>query len=256
MTSHAKPPVEISVVVPAYNESLRIGSSLDQMLSQLRGGSRSFEVIVVDDGSSDATAERVRGRSDPEVVVLQSDSNHGKGASVRKGVARSRGGRVLLADADYAISFDYLRRFMELVDRGADVVCASKALPESKALSTQPFHRRPLGRLFNIWVRTLGLSSLKDTQCGFKLFRGDVARELFSLSRVNGFVFDVEIVFLARRSGYLIKEEPVQWKHVPMSHVRAMSSGLSMFRELVRLRVDAWLGRYRLLNTVRRGTAR
>lgn len=247
-------PLDLSVVVPAYNESRRIDSSLDAMLGFLRSRMESFEILIVDDGSDDRTAASVTERREPEVIVLQSDSNHGKGASVRKGVARSRGQRVLLADADYPISFEYLTAFERRLDEGYDIVCGSKSMPESKAMSAQPMHRRPLGRLFNVWVRLLGLSTFRDTQCGFKLFRGDVARELFRQSRVDGFVFDVEILFLARSMGYRAKEDPVRWSHVPLSQVRALSNGLEMFVDLLRLRIDIWRGRYRPAEPVDRGS--
>ena len=227
----------LSIIIPAYNESRRIQATLDRVLAYLRGRRRSFEILVVDDGSQDATAESVRLRGEPEVVVLVSPANRGKGAAVRRGVAASKGENVLLTDADLSVPIEDIERLEPLLEGGAAVVCGSRGLPDSRILIPQPGYRQRMGRTFNWILRRLSLSNFRDTQCGFKLFRGSAARRIFSLCRVDGFAFDVEVLFLAQRMGYRAAEVPVRWQHVPESRVHPVLDASRMFFDVVWLRL-------------------
>lgn len=234
----------LSVVIPAYNEATRIHPSLDQVLTYLRARRCSFEVLVADDGSSDGTVEEVRRRGEPEVRVLPASRNEGKGAAVRRGVFASRGELVLVTDADQAISIEEVARFEEYLENGFALACGSRGLLDSRALTPLPFFRVRLGKTFNWIVRIVGLSDFRDTQCGFKLFRGRVAREIFSRCRANGFAYDVESLYIARQLGYRIVEVPVPWRHVPESRVHPLYHAIDMLWEVIRIRVAAWRGHY------------
>jgi len=226
----------LSVVVPAYNEAARIQPTLDRIFNHLRRRGRPFEVLVVDDGSTDGTAERVDERAEPELRVIRSPRNEGKGAAVRRGVIASRGGLVLLTDADLSTPIEALERLEALLSEGAALVCGSRGLAASNIVEHQPFYRERMGKTFNRLVRLLGLTSFRDTQCGFKLFRGEAARDIFSRSRLNGFAFDVEVLYLARRLGYRALEVPVDWRHVPESRVHPLKDSARMLRDVIRLR--------------------
>ena len=231
-------PPSISVVIPAYNEEARLGPTVTRVRDHLLARGGDFEVIVVDDGSRDRTiavAEEA-GAGDPRVQVIAQPANRGKGAAVRAGMLAATGDRVLFSDADLATPIEELAKLEARMDAGADVVIASRALPDSDIRTRQHPAREMMGRTFNVVVRTLLLGGIKDTQCGFKLFRREVARDLFGRATVDGFAFDVEILWLARDS-YRIDEMPVVWHHVEESKVSPGSDAARMFVDLVRLRL-------------------
>ena len=234
----------LSVVVPAFDEAERIAKTLDALVAYFEGYDQPFEILVVDDGSRDATRAIVETRQDDAVRVLRLPRNEGKGAAVRLGVAASLGERVLVSDADLAFPLSQFPRFHDRLVEGHEVVCGSRELPGSEALTPLPFHRRRMGQTFNWFVRTLGLTRSKDTQCGFKLFDGEAARDIFSRCRVNRFAFDVELLFVAARLSYKITEVPVAWRHVPESRVHPVIDACRMFADLLRIRLAAWMGRY------------
>jgi dolichyl-phosphate beta-glucosyltransferase len=234
----------LSVVIPAYNEAGRIQSTLDELLAYFRVMGKSFEVLVVDDGSRDRTAEEVERKSEPEVRVLRLARNKGKGAAVKRGVAVSRGEIVLLNDADSAFPIEQFERFRDRLDNGCDIAVGSRELPESSALTRLPFHRKRMGQTFNWLVRSMGLSHLKDTQCGFKLCRGSVVREVFSHCHINRFAFDVEWLYVARRLGYRVDEVPIAWRHVPVSRVHPVYDAARMLADIIRIRLRSWVGAY------------
>ena len=230
-------------MIPAFNEAARVSSTLDQILAHLRARATAFEVIVVDDGSTDGTSGVVRQRRDAEVRLLQLAGNQGKGAAVRRGVMESRGVRILVTDADLSAPVDELKRLEEALESGVDIACGSRGLPGSTIVTSQPVYRRQMGNTFNLILRLLGLTTLRDTQCGFKLFRGPVAKNVFARCTLCGFAFDVECLFVAHRLGYRVREIPVSWGHVPESRVHAITDSARMLRDVVRLRVAAWRGR-------------
>ncbi|MGB9906711.1 MAG: dolichyl-phosphate beta-glucosyltransferase [Candidatus Saccharicenans sp.] len=230
--------IYLSVVVPAYNEEKRIGFSLFRIKDYLQSRNISAEVIVVDDGSTDRTAEEAGEimADYPEFRVITLPVNRGKGAAVRSGVLQARGELVLFTDADLSTPIEELEKFLPLAREGCQVVIGSRALPESQIKERQGWLREHLGKFFNLLVRLLVLKGFKDTQCGFKLFRKEAAREIFLRLETEGFAFDVEVLLLARKLGYKICQVPVVWVNHPESRVRLVRGSLKMLGELLRIR--------------------
>ena len=230
----------LSVVIPAFNEAQRLPPTLEKIQRHLAGRPGGSEILVVDDGSADATAE-VAARAG--ATVLRNEGNRGKGYSVRRGMLHARGARRLMTDADLSTPIEELERLMACMDEGYDVVIASRAMAGSRVEVRQPWYRENLGRAFNLVVRALVLPGLQDTQCGFKLFTAAAARDAFAASRLDGFSFDVEALVAARRRGYRIAELPVTWRNDEATRVGMVRGGLA-FLDLLRIRVHAWRGRY------------
>jgi len=229
--------MRVSLVVPAFNEERRLPGTLSRIGDYLRdAGESGWEIVVVDDGSSDRTAEAAR-ESAPaagvpvEVIVLP--RNRGKGAAIRAGVARTRGERVLVSDADLSTPIEEWHR---LRDAGAPVAIGSRALDERMVRRRQAWYRRTLGKLFNRIVRVLSVPGIRDTQCGFKLFDGDAARALFAEARIDRFAWDVEILALARARGLTIAEIPVLWFNSPESKVSVVRDLVPTLRDLLKIR--------------------
>jgi dolichyl-phosphate beta-glucosyltransferase len=231
----------LSVVIPAFNESARLPQSLERINAFLGGWDRSYEVVVVDDGSTDDTAARARAAG---ATVLQNPGNRGKGYSVRHGMVAARGECRLMTDADLSTPIEELVRLLAVQDTGIDVVIGSRALPESNIEIRQPWYRENMGRVFNLMVRLLAVPGLHDTQCGFKLWSARAADDVFRRARLDGFSFDVESLFLARKRGYRIAELPVTWRNDAATRV-GMLGGFLAFPDLLRIRANHWLGRYR-----------
>jgi len=225
----------LSIVIPALNEAGRLEPTLDRITSFLarEPSWRPAEIIVVDDGSSDRTAEIARSHNAGDGVDLAVAShpvNRGKGAAVRTGFSRSRGEWVLLTDADMSAPIEDLEVLAAAADRDSLAV-GSRAVDRDLVTLRQPLHRDLMGRTFNLAIRTLGLTRLGDTQCGFKLFPGDLARSLAAAQKIDGFAFDVELLVLARHWGYRIHEVGVHWQHVEASRVLAIRHSSQMLRD-------------------------
>lgn len=227
--------VELSVVIPAYNEASRLGDTLERTLRYLESRGHSFEVLVVDDGSADATVEVAGDYAHRGVWVLELARNRGKGAALRHGVVASSGERVLLSDADLSTPIQELERLEPLLAT-ADVVLGSRGVEGSRVEVRQPWHREAMGRLFNLIIRLLGFGDFRDTQCGFKLLRGDVARSLFPLLTIERFAYDVELVWEAQRRGLRVVEVGVEWHNSPVSRVRPWQDAPQMLRDVLRIR--------------------
>jgi hypothetical protein len=236
----ARPRPWLSVVIPAYNEASRLPRTLAAVLAHLRGQGRPFEVVVADDGSEDETAAVAAGAGG-EVRVVRI-AHAGKGAAVRAGVLATSGELVLLSDADLSTPVAELAPLTAALT-GAGLAIGSRRLRSSRVGVRQPLRRRVMGAVFNALVRALVLPGLRDTQCGFKLFRGDVARRVFALSRVDGFAFDVEAILLTRRLGERVAEVPVEWHDSRQSRVRAVRDSIGMFGELLSIRRRTRLAR-------------
>jgi len=229
--------VELSIVIPAYNEEARLGPSLRQVVDYLAARRLSSEILVVDDGSSDRTADVAASFAAEGVRLLRHASNRGKGAAVRTGVEATTGGRVLISDADLSTPIEELEN-LEPHLAGADLVLGSRALQRGARLAQrQPLYRELMGKTFNLIIRLLGVHGIYDTQCGFKLLRGDVARALFADMTLEGFAYDVELVLAARRAGYRVVEVGVAWSNSPASTVDPVRSSLAMLRDVLKLRL-------------------
>jgi dolichyl-phosphate beta-glucosyltransferase len=232
----------LSIVIPAYDEARRIGPTLDATCAYLdaRGlDDGSVEVLVVDDGSRDETASIVEGRSmrDERVQLVRMSANRGKGAAVREGMLRSRGERALFMDADLATPIEELTKLERALDGGADVAIGSRALAASRIEVRQHPTREAMGKAFNLLVRTLAMSGIRDTQCGFKLFTRPAADALFGEARVDRFAFDVEVLLLAR-GRFRVVEVPVVWRHIEQSKISPLRDAARMAFDLVKIRVD------------------
>ncbi|HXX80744.1 MAG TPA: dolichyl-phosphate beta-glucosyltransferase, partial [Thermodesulfovibrionales bacterium] len=203
----------ISVIIPAYNESMRILPSLGRLDEYLSEHFRGFELIVVNDGSSDNTQDVVeRAKKEiPSIQYLGYRENRGKGYAIRQGVALSTGDLVLVSDADLSTPVEEVEKLLVPYDDGYHVVIGSRGLEASNIVIRQPWWRELMGKIFNRIVRILLLEGFKDTQCGFKLFNGSIGRELFKETTIDRFAYDVEILYRAVRAGCKVKEVPVKW---------------------------------------------
>jgi len=237
--------IRLTVVIPAFNEEHRLPATLARCAAFLaaRPDLCPAEIVVVDDGSRDATARVVESFSgSPSVAVrlVRLRANRGKGAAARAGLAASRGERVLISDADLATPIEELD---VLLARSAGIVAGSRALRRELIARRQPLPRDLLGRLFNVALRVLRLTRFSDTQCGFKLLDGELARRLAGELRLDGFAFDVELLARAEQAGAAVEEVPVRWSHMDASRVRPLRHGLRMVLDAVRVRYWLWRGR-------------
>lgn len=231
----------LSIVIAAYNEEKRITDSLRKIHDYGTAQGLDVEIIVVDDGSSDKTSEVVMGLTPliRNLQVIRYEENRGKGYALRTGVLASRGELVLVSDADLSTpieEFDVLK--VHLNDKGCHVAIGSRALALSQLIKKQPWWRRAMGKTFNRFVKLLIMKDFSDTQCGFKLFHGNVARNLFSKARIDRFAYDVEILALAKKQGYRIAEVPIRWINAPGSKVDPVVDSLQMLKDLCRIRFN------------------
>ncbi len=241
---HTLPHPDISVVIPAYNEERRLPGTLPRVLAFLEKRDYRWEVLVVDDGSADRTAEIVEqlARDHPglELVRVQ---HGGKGHAVRSGMQRARGTVVFLSDADLSVPIEDLPAFLPALE-GAEVAIGSREVPGS-ARYNEPVYRHWMGRVYNLLVRLVLLPGIHDTQCGFKGFQHEAATVLFARQGMDGWGFDVEILYMARQRGYKIAQVPVHWTYAHHSRVRPIRATWNMVRDLLRVRWRAWRGYYR-----------
>lgn len=233
---------DLSVVVPAYNEALRLPATLARVRGHLAARGLRHEIVVVDDGSSDGTADVARAAGEA-VRVLRHEPNRGKGYAVRRGMLAATGERRLMTDADLSTPIDELGRLEAEIDRGVDVAIGSRAVAGARIEVRQPAYREATGRLFNVLVQALLLPGLADTQCGFKLFTGAAAETAFRACRLDGFSFDVEALYVARRRGLRIAEVPVVWRNDTATRV-GLAGGGAAFADLLRIRYLALRGAY------------
>jgi dolichyl-phosphate beta-glucosyltransferase len=230
-----------SAVIPAFNEARRLPRYLAEVVAYFDGRTEPYEVLIADDGSTDGTADAVAAiaRAHPTVRVLRLYRNRGKGAAVRRGMLAARGDYRLFADADGATPIVELKRLEAALAAGAQIAIGSRARPDpSVAVVARP-HRVAAGRVFSWIVQRLGVSGVIDSQCGFKAFTATAAADLFEKLRTRGFGFDVELLLLARASGYRVAEVPVNWTDQPGSKVRVLGNGPRMLWEIAvaRLRI-------------------
>jgi dolichyl-phosphate beta-glucosyltransferase len=239
---------DISVVIPAYNEAGRIGPTIEAISAYLRERRFDYEVIVVSDGSTDSTDSAVQtyAAKDAGVRLVSYHPNRGKGFAVRTGMLKARSDSVLLSDADLATPIAELETLEKHASKGLDVVVGSRALKESAIIGWRPWYRELSGKVFNKLVRLLAVPNIRDSQCGFKYFKNGSAATIFSAARANGFGFDVEALYLAKKLGYNIGEVAVSWKNSPLTKVSVLRDTFPMICEIVRVRINDWKKRYEL----------
>lgn len=228
----------LSIVIPAYNEAQRIGPTLDRVLGWIEASGHDAELLVVDDGSKDTTTEVVRQHPGfgGRLRLVENGRNRGKGYSVGHGVREARGAQVLFSDADLSTPIEEYDRLAAELARGFDIAIGSRALSGANIRKHQPRHRELMGRTFNRIVQTLVFPGIKDTQCGFKLFTADAARRCFEHRTIDGFAFDVEVLFIARRLGFTVSEVPITWENDEASRVSPIRHSIEMFRDILKIR--------------------
>ena len=235
-----------SVVIPAYNESDRIRPTLDEIIRHAQEQNWDAEILVVDDGSRDDTAEIVRAysREHPQIQLIQNPGNRGKGFSVRNGMLHARGDICLFTDADLSSPIAEAEKLFDAIRHGADIAIGSRWLRAELQTERQPLYRQVFGRIFNLLLRlVLGLHFV-DTQCGFKAFRREAAQRIFPLLKIERWGFDPEILFLARRLGLRTVEVPVIWAHSEGTRLHPFRDGMRMFVDVIRIRWNALTGAY------------
>ena len=238
---------DLSIIIPAYNEEALIVGTLEGLQTYLSGRPEQYELIVVDDGSQDQTIEAIRRWQEcnpAEVRVLVNSRNRGKGFSVKRGVAESRGQFIIFIDADLPYKLEAIEKFLQALRNGSDLAIGSRVLPGSQVKGV-PIIRYFSGQIFSLMVQTLLFPGLPDTQCGFKSFRANAAREIFRRLTIPGFGFDVEMLFVARKLKLAIRPVPVQMiEHRYRSRVRLIVDSLKMFANLFMVRWNDLRGRY------------
>jgi dolichyl-phosphate beta-glucosyltransferase len=236
----------ISIVIPAYNESARIGKALDEVLRCVHERDWHAEILVVNDGSTDRTPAIVQefAQLHPEVRLLNNPENRGKGFSVRHGILHAVGDMVMFTDADLSAPMEEAERLFEALRQGADIAIGSRWLERQRQTLKQPFYRQFFGRCFNAITRLVMGLPFADTQCGFKAFRRPVAQTIFQLQRIERWGFDPELLFIALKRGYTIREVPVTWGHDERSRLSYLKDGLKMLEEIAYIRWEAFAGAY------------
>jgi len=237
---------QYSIVIPAYNESARIGRALTEVLRTLDEKAWNAEVLVVNDGSTDSTASIVESfaAKDHRIRLLENGTNRGKGFSVRNGILHSSGNIVMFTDADLSSPMPEAERLFDAIRDGADVAIGSRWLEVSRQTIHQPLYRQFFGRCFNVVTRMIMRLPFADTQCGFKAFRRSAAQTIFQLQRIERWGFDPEILFIALKRGYNIREVPVTWGHDERSRISYLRDGIKMLEELIYVRWNSLVGVY------------
>lgn len=242
----AEPP-QYSIVVPAYNESARIGATLEQILQHVQSQQWKAEVVVVDDGSRDNTSAIAGGfaAAHPAVRILKNPGNQGKGYSVRNGMLQARGTILLFTDADLSSPISEAGKLFAALAAGADVAIGSRWLDPSLQFQRQSLKRQVLSRLYNLFLRMVLLFPYRDTQCGFKAFTRAAAEKIFPLQRITRWGFDPEILYLAHRLRLKVAEVPVAWGHEEGSQIHVWRDGARMAWDALKIRAYALTGKYR-----------
>ncbi len=235
-----------SIVVPAYNEGARIGNTLIEILHCVHERGWQSEILVVNDGSTDNTAEIVQefSRQNPEIRLLENQKNSGKGFSVRHGVLSARGEIVMFTDADLSAPMQEAEHLFAALREGADIAIGSRWLVRGRQTSQQPLYRQFFGRCFNAVTRLVMGLPFADTQCGFKAFLRPVAQTIFQLQRIDRWGFDPELLFIALKRGYTVREVPVTWGHDERSRLSYLKDGWRMLQDVAYVRWEALMGAY------------
>lgn len=236
----------LSLVIPCYNEETVIEDTLRRVIEYLRGQEYSSEIIVIDDGSQDNTRKIVRNltKEFEEIQILEGEVNKGKGFSVSKGLLHATGQVACFTDADLSTPIEEVEKLIKELNNGYDIAIGSRGLKESDIRKHQPWYRERMGKTFNLLIRWLVLAGIKDTQCGFKCFNKKIIPEIIGKQRVYGFSFDVEMLYIAKKLGYKIKEVPIRWHNNPHSKVNPFTEPIKMLLDILRIKINDWKGKY------------
>jgi len=228
----------ISIIIPAKDEQERLPSFLKAVIEYCQKSSHTYEIVVVDDGSKDqtATAALIFQKEFPALKVISLERNHGKGYAVRQGFLAAQGEIVLFLDADGSTGVEEIERYLDCFDQGYDIVIGSRVLSDGQSHVHARIYRRCMGAVFNFLVSSILIKGIKDTQCGFKMFRSSNIPTLFSHLYLEGFGFDLEILYLAQKMNLRIKEVAVNWKHVEGSKINILRDSLRMFWNIIQIR--------------------
>jgi glycosyltransferase involved in cell wall biosynthesis len=235
-----------SIVIPAYNESARIPATLTSVVSCIRANGWNAEVIVVNDGSRDDTAEVVHAFAEtaPEVRLVENPGNRGKGYSVRNGILQSKGEVVMFTDSDLSAPIEEAPRLFAAIEQGADIAIGSRWLESGRQTHRQPLYRQFFGRCFNAVTRMVMGLRFADTQCGFKAFTRAAAMTIFPLQTIERWGFDPEILFIAVKRGFRVQEVAVSWAHDERTRMSYLRDGMKMLEEMAAIRWNAMTGHY------------
>jgi glycosyltransferase involved in cell wall biosynthesis len=239
-------PASYSIILPAYNERARIAATLDKILAHAKQRGWNVEVIVVNDGSTDDTAAIICEYASKHGVLrlLENPGNRGKGFSVRNGMLHAKGEVLLFSDADLSSPIEEADKLFAAIVTGADIAIGSRWMDSRLQIRRQPLYRRLFGRIFNLALRVILGLQFKDTQCGFKAFTRRSAEAIFPLQKIERWGFDPELLYLARKFGFTIREIPVAWSHREGTRIHPLRDGIRMFGELLRVRWYALKGNY------------
>ena len=235
--------VFLSIIIPAYNEETRLPQTLEEIDRFLQQQSYTYEVIIVENGSTDRTTEVAESfaRQHPYVRVLH--SRKGKGAAVKTGILNARGEYLFICDADLSMPIEEVSKFLPPVLNSYDIAIASREVPGARRYD-EPFYRHLEGRVFNWIVRVLAVPGIQDTQCGFKCFKREVALDIFPYQTMDGWSFDVEVLYIARKRGYRLVEVPINWYYKANSRINPIQDAIDMLVEVFKIRLNAWKGIY------------
>jgi dolichyl-phosphate beta-glucosyltransferase len=237
----------LSIVIPMYNETGRIQDTIPVLLAYFERQSYSYEFVIVDDGSADGTPALARElfAEVPQARILEKKPNRGKGSAIKAGMLAARGDYVHFCDADLSTPPEELEKFWQWVDEGYDIVIGSRKMAGANITRHQPLWRESLGKVFTWLTNRLATRGISDVTCGFKLFTRKAAHDLFARSRIRDWSFDAEVLFIAQRRGYSIKEVPVTWHDTPGTKVRIVRDAVNALRGLAKIRLNSMRGRYK-----------
>ena len=246
---------KLSIIIPAYNEERRLPDAIKKISAWMRSVTFAVEILIVENGSQDRTTEigEAYARHFDNIIVLH--SSKGKGAAVREGMLHGRGEYLFICDADLSMPIAEIENFLPACAAGYDIVIGSREAVGARRYN-EPFHRHITGRVFNAIVRLLAVPGFDDTQCGFKLFRREVARDIFMRQTISGWTFDVEVIYLALKYGYRVTEVPINWYFNPDSRISILQDTWQMFYDLMRIRLNAWRSVYDRRETIAGETKR
>ncbi len=239
----AQDSVFLSIIIPAYNEEKRLPSTLESIDAFLQKQPYSYEVLVVENGSTDATTQVAEAFAATHPYVRVLHSRKGKGAAVKMGMLNARGEYLFICDADLSMPIEEITKFLPPVLDDYDIAIGSREVPGAQRYN-EPFYRHLEGRVFNWIVRLLAVPGIQDTQCGFKCFRREVALDVFPYQTMDGWSFDVEVLYIARSRGYKLVEVPINWYYKENSRINPLKDAIDMLVEVIKIRINAWRGVY------------